>query len=114
MRGEQMITPTDDVSAPINNCESWEHIEWNSCNKIVFELQMRIVKAVKESRWGKVKALQRLLTRSFSGKALAVKRVTENRGKTTAGVDGKVWLCCMNRPFDALPLSPKSGFMRYA
>ena len=86
-----MITPTDDVSAPINNCESWEHIEWNSCNKIVFKLQMRIVKAVKESRWGKVKALQRLLTRSFSGKALAVKRVTENRGKTTAGVDGKVW-----------------------
>src|SRR5215831_13961708 len=33
------------------------------------------------SRWGKVQALQRLLTRSFSGKALAVKRVTENQGK---------------------------------
>ena len=24
------------------------------------------------------------------------------------------WLCCMNRRFDALPLSPKSEFMRYA
>ena len=34
-----------------------------------------------------MKALQRLLTRSFSGKALAVKRVTENQGKRTAGVD---------------------------
>jgi hypothetical protein len=31
--------------------------------------------------------LQRLLTCSFSGKALAVKRVTENKGKRTSGVD---------------------------
>jgi RNA-directed DNA polymerase len=45
------------------------------------------VKATREGRWGKVKALQRLLTYSFSGKALAVKRVTENQGKRTAGVD---------------------------
>ena len=42
-------------------------------------------------RWGKVKALQRLLTHSFSGKALAVKRVTENQGKRTPGVDGAIW-----------------------
>jgi RNA-directed DNA polymerase len=38
-----------------------------------------------------VKALQRLLTRSFSGKALAVKRVTGNQGKNTPGVDGEIW-----------------------
>jgi RNA-directed DNA polymerase len=38
-----------------------------------------------------VKALQRLLTRSFSGKALAVRRVTENKGKRTPGVDGEIW-----------------------
>jgi len=35
--------------------------------------------------------LQRLLTHSLSGKALAVKRVTENQGKRTPGVDGKTW-----------------------
>jgi len=35
--------------------------------------------------------LQRLLTCSFSGKALAVKRVTENQGKRTPGVDGVRW-----------------------
>ncbi len=40
---------------------------------------------------GKVKALQRLLTRSFSGKALAVRRVTENQGKNTPGVDKVTW-----------------------
>jgi RNA-directed DNA polymerase len=44
-----------------------------------------------QGKWGKVKALQHLLTRSFSGKALAVKRVTENQGKRTAGVDGNLW-----------------------
>ena len=38
-----------------------------------------------------MKALQRLLTHSFSGKALAVRRVTENDGKKTAGVDGELW-----------------------
>lgn len=38
-------------------------------------------------RDGAVNALQRLLTRSLSGKALAVRRVTENRGKRTLGID---------------------------
>ncbi|MER9671271.1 reverse transcriptase N-terminal domain-containing protein [Mesorhizobium sp. M0203] len=38
-----------------------------------------------------MKALQRLLTRSHSGKMLAVKRVTENRGKRTPGAGGKMW-----------------------
>ena len=42
---------------------------------------MRIVKAWQEGRRRKVKTLQRMLTRSLSGKALAVKRVTENQGK---------------------------------
>jgi RNA-directed DNA polymerase len=49
------------------------------------------VKATQSGRWGKVRALQWLLTHSFCGKALAVKRVTENQGKRTAGVDRIVW-----------------------
>jgi RNA-directed DNA polymerase len=52
---------------------------------------MRIVKAQQVGRWNKVKVLQRLLTSSFSGKALAVKRVTENEGKRTSGVDRQLW-----------------------
>jgi RNA-directed DNA polymerase len=52
---------------------------------------MRIVKATQVGRWNKVKALQRLLTGSFSGKALAVKRVTENEGRKTAGIDRQLW-----------------------
>jgi RNA-directed DNA polymerase len=69
----------------------WHAIDWQVVNQNVRRLQARIVKATKEGRWGKVKALQRLLTHSFSGKALAVRRVTENQGKRTAGVDHETW-----------------------
>lgn len=69
----------------------WNQIDWHKVRQSVRRLQVRIAKAVRERRWGKVKALQRLLTHSFSGKAMAVKRVTENRGKRTPGVDRIIW-----------------------
>ncbi len=71
--------------------EGWPTINWGAAHRIVCRLQARIVKAVREGRWGKVKALQHLLTHSFSGKALAVRRVTENQGKRTPGVDREIW-----------------------
>lgn len=70
---------------------TWEQIDWTQCERRVRRLQARIVKATQENRRGKVKALQRLLTCSFSGKALAVKRVTDNQGKRTSGVDRVLW-----------------------
>jgi RNA-directed DNA polymerase len=70
---------------------NWQALDWLSVQRNVRRLQTRIVKATKEGRWGKVKALQRLLTHSFSAKALAVRRVTENQGKRTPGVDGITW-----------------------
>ena len=69
----------------------WDQIEWSTAERRVRRLQARIVKATQAKRWNKVKALQRLLTCSFSGRALAVKRVTENQGKRTPGVDGAIW-----------------------
>jgi len=50
-----------------------------------------MVKATQAGDWRRVKALQRFLARSFSGKALAVRRVTENQGRRTPGVDGITW-----------------------
>lgn len=92
-KGEkQMIVASQTVaSASTDNEMNWHSINWSRCNKIVRSHQVRIVKATKEGRWGKVKSLQRLLTDSFSGKAIAVRRVIENRGKRTAGVDGEIW-----------------------
>jgi len=69
----------------------WHGIDWAAAHKNVRRLQARIVKATQEGRWGKVKSLQHLLTRSYSAKAIAVKRVTENQGKHTPGVDGEIW-----------------------
>jgi RNA-directed DNA polymerase len=69
----------------------WHAIHWQAVHQNVRRLQARIVQATKEGRWGKVQALQHLLTHSFSGKALAVRRVTENQGKHTPGVDRMVW-----------------------
>jgi len=69
----------------------WHSIDWKKAHKIVNRLQARIVQATKVGKRNKVKALQRILTHSFSGKALAVKRVTENQGKSTPGVDKVLW-----------------------
>ncbi|MGR5262037.1 group II intron reverse transcriptase/maturase [Vibrio astriarenae] len=69
----------------------WHSIEWNDCYRRVKRLQVRIAKATKNSDWRQVKRLQRMLTRSFAAKVIAIRRVTENRGKNTAGVDGELW-----------------------
>lgn len=69
----------------------WDQIDWPKCERQVRRLQARIVKAAREGRWGKVQTLQRLLTHSFSGRALAVKRVTDNQGRRTPGVDRVIW-----------------------
>jgi len=70
---------------------TWSGIGWIDVQRQVRRLQTRIVKATQVGKYNKVKALQWLLTHSFSGKALAVKRVTENKGKHTAGVDKVTW-----------------------
>ena len=69
----------------------WHSINWKAVNETVRRLQARIVKATKVGKWHKVQALQYLLTHSYSGKALAVRRVTENQGKNTPGVDQVIW-----------------------
>ena len=80
------------AGAPSHLEDMWLRAAWSSIEAEVTRLQVRIAKATQVGRWGRVKALELLLTRSYSGKMLAVKRVTENRGKRTPGVDGKVWL----------------------
>jgi len=85
------MTTAQAVGAVSSEAAEWYATDWQVVLHNVRRLQVRIVKAVKEGRWGKVRALQRLLTHSYSGKALAVRRVTENQGKKTPGVDREVW-----------------------
>lgn len=79
------------VGATSNEEVDWHSFDWVKIHQIVKRLQTRIAKATREGKYGRVKALQWILTHSFSGRALAVKRVTENQGKKTAGVDKVVW-----------------------
>src|SRR5215831_21086097 len=70
---------------------AWHGINWAGCYRRVRSLQRRIVQAVQAGAWRKVKRLSYLLVHSFAARALAVKRVTENTGKKTSGVDGELW-----------------------
>jgi RNA-directed DNA polymerase len=67
----------------------WNQVNWRKLERKVFKLQKRIYRA---SQRGDVKALrklQKMLMKSWSARALAVRRVTQdNTGKKTAGVDG--------------------------
>ncbi len=81
----------EDQSALSGAPRSWTAINWPRVERNVRVMQIRIAKATQEQDWRRVKALQRSLTRSFSAKALAVRRVAENRGKRTAGVDRELW-----------------------
>ncbi|MBI2773975.1 MAG: group II intron reverse transcriptase/maturase [Chloroflexi bacterium] len=78
-------------SAASQTFTDWHATDWRRVERTVRRLQARIVQATQAGRWGKVRALQHLLTHSFSGKAWAVRRVTENRGKDTPGVDQVRW-----------------------
>lgn len=86
-----MSNVTFNVPAFSHQPESWHSINWKSAERKVRGLQVRIAKATKMRNWRQVEKLQRMLTRSFSAKAIAVKRVTENVGRRTPGVDGETW-----------------------
>jgi len=79
------------VSAPSGAPQQWHDIDWCRVQRNVRVMQVRIAKACRESNWRKAKALQRMLTRSRSARYLAVRRVTENQGRRTAGIDRVLW-----------------------
>lgn len=78
-------------SASFARPEHWHQIDWRFVNGQVRGLQIRIAKATQDGNWRRVKALQRFLVRSFNGRCWAVRRVTDNAGKQTPGVDGAIW-----------------------
>jgi RNA-directed DNA polymerase len=84
-------TSDPSVGATTDRVLAWHQIDWRRAERNVHRLQTRIAQATEARKWNKVKTLQRLLTHSLSGKALAVRRVTENTGKRTPGVDGETW-----------------------
>jgi RNA-directed DNA polymerase len=78
-------------SAPSHGPDDWHAIDWRRVERNVKGMQIRIAKATREGKWRKVKALQRMLTRTLSARLYAVRRVTQNTGARTAGVDRELW-----------------------
>lgn len=87
--GETQMTAK--LSTGASSAFQWDTIPWKIIEQQVKRLQVRIAKATKEGKKGKVKALQRLLTCSFYGKCYAVRRVVHTKGAKTPGVDGILW-----------------------
>ncbi|OUR97527.1 hypothetical protein A9Q81_12645 [Gammaproteobacteria bacterium 42_54_T18] len=75
------------AGAPSSDAEKWNNINWKTVEAHVYQLQVRIAKSIREDRWGKAKALQHVLSRSFMAKLLAIKTVVSNKGSRTAGID---------------------------
>ena len=71
--------------------KEWQFTDWKAARETVYKLQKRIAKAIKSGSINKAKALQRILTQSFSARVLAVRRVTQNQGKNTPGIDHIIW-----------------------
>lgn len=79
------------ADAVLDNRVEWHAIRWRAAQRNINRLQSRIVEAAEQSNWRKVRALQHIIIRSLSGAAMAIKRVTENTGKRTSGIDGELW-----------------------
>ncbi|MFQ7632997.1 reverse transcriptase N-terminal domain-containing protein [Sellimonas intestinalis] len=85
----------------------WKSIDWKKAEAEVNRLQARIAKATQEKKWNTVKRLQYLLTHSYYAKALAVRKVTTNKGKNTSGVDKELWSTPTSKMRGVLTLTDK-------
>lgn len=93
----------------------WKKLPWREIERRVFKLQKRIYQASRQDNKVLVHKLQRLLISSCSAKLLAVRKVTqENKGKKTAGVDGRLALSQRQRIrlAESLKLKPKAQPVR--
>jgi RNA-directed DNA polymerase len=107
MNVKRSTTQTSEDITDRELAKQWEHFPWVKARSYVNRLQKRIAKAVKEGKYRLARRLQYMLTHSYYAKALAVKKVTENKGKRTAGVDGVKWKIPHDRMRAVLSLTDK-------
>ncbi|MDE5075964.1 MAG: reverse transcriptase N-terminal domain-containing protein, partial [Trichodesmium sp. St5_bin2_1] len=82
---------TDDIPTEVcvNPYLQWKDIDWEWVEKNVFKLQKLIYKASSCGDVPMMRKYQKLLTKSYYARLLAVRcMIQENQGKKTAGIDG--------------------------
>lgn len=72
--------------------KSYQDINWKKCQEELLLHQQQLVEAYGEKQNRRVRQIQRQIVTSFEARALAVRRVTNNKGGQTPGVDGIKWL----------------------
>lgn len=86
----------------------WNEIPWRKLEIKTFKLQKRIYRAMQQDNIKLVHKLQRLMLASTSARILATRKVSQdNRGRKTAGIDGKIALTQRERMNLALSINLK-------
>lgn len=101
-------------AAPSDESIDWQSIDWKAVMQFVGKAQSVIAQAETEKDFRRVARLTRSLIRSWQAKALAVRKVTDNKGKRTSGIDRVLWdtpkkkwnaISCLNsKRYRPLPL----------
>jgi RNA-directed DNA polymerase len=102
--------PVESPSEKLTNMQLkaiWNNIDWHKVEEHVNRLQIRITKAVIQKKRNLVKRLSYLLTHSHFAKLLAVRKIIQNKGKRTAGIDGIQWRTPEDKMKAALSLTDK-------
>ena len=107
MKVQHSTTPRSEKRTDRKLARQWNSIDWIAIKFRVNRLQTRIAKATQNENWNLVKRLMYLLTHSYSTKLLTVRIVTQNHGKRTAGVDGKLCTTASDKMQAALSLTDK-------
>lgn len=71
--------------------KAWESIDWNKAEAYVKKTANAYRKGSSTGQDRQSEIFAGLFIHSFYGRALAVRRVTSNKGKKTAGVDKVLW-----------------------
>lgn len=87
----------------------WHQMNGRRAHRHVRRVPIRIVQAQQEGKWRQVRALPHMLTRAWSGRAVAVPRVTTNRGKRPPGVDHVIWDTPEQKAHAVADLPPRGG-----
>lgn len=66
--------------------KKYENINWKQCQLELFKLQSKILKAFRIGDTKNLLKAQHALTRGFAARALAVRKVTTNKGKILTGL----------------------------
>ena len=108
LRKETLVNPIHFDS------NQWRKLKWEKIKARVSKLMLRIAEATTRGARHLIKRLQYLLRNSFYAKLLAVKKVTENKGKKTSGIDKVRWLTAQSKLKGALSLNCKGYKFRRA